>query len=137
MRHIEGSEYLVTAKVTRVLEDDSGCVIDAGILMYRYGKPPEGIEPGCWVSCKFYVSIDAFDYFERLSRYHAAPPLIYDWDVTKIELETTPIIEKGRMRTRDRSRRAWREVDDTKARSGAFAEEFLLHCTRLESTPRR
>jgi hypothetical protein len=92
MCHIEGSEYLVTAKVTHVLEDDSWWVIDAGVLMYRYGKPPDDIEPGCWVSGKLYVSIDPFDYFERLSRYYAAPPLIYDWDVTKIELETTPIV---------------------------------------------
>ena len=137
MRHIEGSEYLVTAKVTHVLEDDSWWVIDAGVLMYRYGRRPEGVEPGCWVIGKFYVSIDPFDYFERLSRYHAAPPLMYDWDVTKIELETTPTIEMGRMRTRDRSRRAWREADNTKARSGAFVEEFVLHCTRLDNPPRR
>jgi hypothetical protein len=137
MRHIEGSEYLVTAKVTHVLEDDSWWVIDAGVLMYRYGKPAEGIEPGCWVSGKFYVSIDPFDYFERLSRYYAAPPLIYDWDVTRIELETTPIVETGRMRMRDRSRRGWREVDDTKAKSGGFVDEFVLHCARLDNPPRR
>ena len=40
MFHIEGSEYLVTAKVTDVLEDDSWWVIDAGVLMYRYGRRP-------------------------------------------------------------------------------------------------
>jgi hypothetical protein len=106
--------------------------------MYKQGKPPDGIEPGCWVSGKFYVGIDPFDYFERLSRHHAAPPLIYDWDVTKIELETTPIVEKGRMRMRDRSRRGWREVNDTRARSGAARmEEFVLHCARLDNPPRR
>ena len=64
-------------------------------------------------------------------------PLIYDWDVATIELETTPITEMGRMRTRDRSRRGWREVDDTKARSGAFVDEFVLHCARLDNPPRR
>ena len=137
MRHIEGSEYLVTAKVTNVLEDDSWWVIDAGVLMYRHGKPPNGIRPGCWVTGNFYVGVDPFDYFERLSRYHAAPGLIYDWDVTKIELETTPVIESGPMRMRDRARRGWREVDDTKARTGGPVDEFVLHCARLDNPPRR
>ena len=137
MCHIEGAEYLITANVTHVLEEDSWWVIDAGVPMYKYGKPPDGIEPGCWVSGRLYVGIDPFDYFERLSRYHAAPPLIYDWDVTKIELETTPIVETGRMRMRDRSRRGWREVDDTKARTGGFVDEFVLHCTGLDNPPRR
>jgi len=137
MRHIEGSEYFVTAKVTHVLEDDSWWVIDAGVLMYRHGKAPNGIRPGCWVSGKFYVGVDPFDYFERLSRYHAARALNYDWDVTKIELETTPVIESDRMRMRDRARRGWREVDDTQARAGGLVDEFVLHCARLDNPPRR
>jgi hypothetical protein len=136
MCHIEGSEYLVTVKVTHVLDYDNWWVIDAGVLMYRCGKPPEGIGPGCWVSGNLYVGIDPFDYFEHLSRYHAAPALIYEWDVTKIELETTPTIESGRMKMRDRSRRGWREVEDTKARAGGLVDEFILHCAR-SSTPAR
>jgi hypothetical protein len=137
MSHIEGSDYLITAQVTHVLEDESWWVIDAGMLMYRNAKAPDGLRPGCWVSGRFYVGLDPFDYFERLSRYHAAPALIYDWDVTKIELETTPVIESGPMRMRDQARRAWREVDDTTARTGGFGDEFVLHCARLNAPPRR
>jgi hypothetical protein len=138
MCHIEGAEYLITARVTQVLDGDDGWwVIDAGVLMYRSGTPPEGIAPGCWVSGNVYIGVDPFEYFERFSRYHGAPALIYDWDVTKIELETTPYIESGRMKMRDRSRRVWREVDDTKARAGGLVDAFCLHCARLSTPPRR
>jgi hypothetical protein len=105
--------------------------------MYRAGMPPDDITVGCWVSGEINVGVDPFDYFERLSRCYAAPALIYDWDVKKIELETTPVIEFGRMRTRDQSRREWREVEDTRARTGGFTEEFVLHCSRLDTPPRR
>jgi hypothetical protein len=137
IRHVEGSDYIVTAKVTQVLDYEGWWVIDAGILMYRAGMPPDDVKPGCWVSGKIYVGIDPFDYFERLSRHHAAPALIYDWDITKIDLETTPLIEEGRLRWRDQSRRGWREVNDTKARAGGMVDEFVLHCVRADSPPRR
>lgn len=133
--HVEGSDYLVTAKVTHVFDD--WWVIDAGILMYRAGVPPGDIKPGCWVSGKIYVGIDPFDYFERLSLHHADPALIYDWDVTKIELETTPFVEKGRVRLRDQSRRGWREAENTKARAGGMVDEFVLHCVRGDTPLRR
>jgi hypothetical protein len=127
---------MVTAKVTDVLND--WWVIDAGIPLYRAGLPPDGIKPGSWVVGKIYVGVDPFDYFERLSRYHAAPALIYNWNVTKIELEITPIIELGRMKMRDLCRRGWREVNDTKAHSaGAVVDEFVLHCEREHEAPRR
>ena len=136
MQHLEGPEYLVTAKVTHVVEHDGWWVIDAGIPMYRAGLPSNNIKAGNWVRGQINVSIDPFDYFERFSRYHAAPALIFEWHVKSIQIETTPIIESGRMRTRDKSRRAWREVADTTARSGGF-EEFVLHCERLDAAPRR
>jgi hypothetical protein len=136
IRHVEGSDYMVTAKVTDVLND--WWVIDAGIPLYRAGLPPDGIKSGSWVIGKIYVGVDPFDYFERLSRHHAAPALTYNWNVTKIELETTPIIESGRMKMRDRSRRGWRELNDTKAHSaGAVVDEFVLHCERENAPPRR
>jgi len=106
MQHLEGSEYLVTAKVTHVLEHDGWWVIDAGIPMYRAGLPSNNIKAANWVRGQINVSIDPFDYFERFSRYHAAPALIFEWHVKNIQIETTPIIESGRMRTRDKSRRA-------------------------------
>jgi hypothetical protein len=137
MQHVAGSYYMVTAKVTHVLDHDGWWVIDTGVLMYRAGMPPGDIKAGCWVSGRINVGVDPFDYFERLSRYYAAPALIYDWDVKKIELETTPIIESGRMRMRDQSRREWREVKDTKARAGGPVDEFVLHCARLDTPPRR
>ena len=131
IRHVEGSDYMITAKVTHVFDD--WWVIDAGILMYRAGAVPNDIKQGCWVSGKIYVGIDPFDYFERLSLDHAAPALIYDWDVTKIELETTPFVEKDRIRLRDQSRREWHEAENTKARAGGMADEFVLHCVRTDA----
>ena len=138
MRHVEGSQYLITARVTHILDYDGWWVIDAGVPMYRTGLLPEGVEQNSWVSGKIYLGIDPFDYFERLSRYYVAPALIYDWDVTKIELETSPVIVEGRMHTRDRSRSAWQEVDSTQAHcEGALVDEFVLHCARVDVLQRR
>lgn len=137
MQHLEGSCYLVTARVTHMFDYDGWWVIDAGILMYSAVKPTDGIKAGCWVRGKIVLGVDPFEYVEHLSRYYAAPALIYDWDVKKIEIETTPIIESGRMSARDQTRRGWKEVGDTKARTGAFCEEFVLHCTKLDTPPRR
>jgi hypothetical protein len=92
LRQLEGSYYLVTAKVTHILDYDGWWVIDAGIPMYRAGMPTNDITVGCWLRGTINLGVDPFDYFERLSRYYVAPPLIYDWDVKKIGLETTPIM---------------------------------------------
>ncbi len=116
--------------------------IDAGLLMYRPGRPPREVEVGSWVSGEIYVGVDPFMYMQRFSRHHTAPGLIYDWKIHKIEQDIAPLIGiPGGGRMRDRMRPGWREIEKTNAWKDGAADgappEYVLHCERLDNPPRR
>jgi hypothetical protein len=68
-----------------------------------------------------------------------APPLIYDWMIEKIEIQTAPFIEtKPRMMERDPERLGWREIDSTNAwNDDGGRAEYNLHCQRIDGPARR
>jgi hypothetical protein len=136
--------YQIVGKVIHVRDSD-WWALDAGILMYREQKPPPGIELDCWVTGEVRLGVDPFFYVERLSRHHTAPPLIYDWRVERIEIETTPVkrtfMKNGTFAERDYDHRSWQEIAETDAwrdeeRVG-MPPEYVLHCELLDHPPRR
>jgi len=138
IQNVEADHYRIVAKVVHVRDFD-WWAIDAGILMYREEKPPDGIEPGRWVSGEVRLGVDPFFYFERLSRHHTAPALIYDWKIANIEIQTAPFMKtlEGIM-VRDPAQLGWREITETDAwHDDQGLGEYVLHCERLDSAPRR
>jgi hypothetical protein len=137
LEHIHGSTYRMVAKVFHVREFE-WWAIDAGIRIYREGRPPPGIEEGSWVSGEAYIGVDPFPYMERHSRHHTAPGLIYDWTIQRIELNTAPYIkaDAGYM-MRDPARSGWREIEQTNAWNDGPAADYLLHCELMSNPPRR
>ena len=137
LEHLHGSTYRIVGRVIHV-RDLEWWAIDAGLLMYREEKPPLGLKEGDWVAGEVYVGVDPFFYFERLSRQHTAPALIYEWLIEKIEMQTAPFIksDEGHM-VRDPTRLGWREIAATKAWNDGVGAEYVLHCERLASPPRR
>ena len=137
LEHLHSSTYRLVGRVIH-LRDSEWWAIDAGLLMYRKEKPPFGLKEGDWVAGDVYVGVDPFFYFERLSRHHTAPPLIYDWLIKKIEMQTAPFIKSddGHI-VRDPNQLGWREIDATKAGNDGVGAEYVLHCERLSSPPRR
>jgi hypothetical protein len=126
--------YHAVAEVIYVRDD--WWAIDAGVRLYRHEKPPREMEPGWWMSADVFVGIDPFHYIQRHSRHHAAPGLIYDWEIDRIELDTSPyIVRENGESMRDPLRRASRDIDRTNA--GRDGGDYFLHCRRLDNPPRR
>lgn len=134
LEYVRGSTYRMVAKVFHVREVE-WWAIDAGIRMYREGRPPPGIKEGSWISGEAYIGVDPFRYMQRHSRHHTAPGLIYDWTIQKIELYTAPYI-KGDPgdNVHDRTSRV---IEQTNAWKDGAPADYLLHCELLNNPPRR
>ena len=106
------------------------CVIDVGVLAYRellsFAVPPESF------SGDLYLGVDPFFYFERLSRETDAPPLVYNWRIHRIEVETAPRVLKDGFMIYDPHKRKLADAQDTKR-----GEDFVLHCERLADPPQK
>ncbi len=130
-----GSNYSITGAVKFI--GDRWWVLDAGLPMYSDQlAPPAPV--GSVVTTNIYVGVDHFSYFETLARQPGAPPLIYDWRIEAIELDTTPLIEtKRRLFERDPSRPASKAVTRTDAwRDDEGVSQYTLTCRRTGSEPR-
>ena len=84
------------------------------------------------------LGIDPFFYFERLSQSPGAPPLIFEWSIAAIDMQTAPFIEmRPGLRERDRSLRGWKRIAQTEAwRDDDGNAEYLLHCMLKSRVPR-
>lgn len=122
-----GARYSITRRTLHIGRD--WAAIDVGLPVYRelYSLPPppkrfEGV---------IGLSVDPFFYFKRHAHEHGAPPLIFDWRINRIEVETAPRILRGGLWIYDPARLRLKAVEDT--RDG---EDFLLHCELVSDQPR-
>ena len=135
--HAGGAQYRTAAQVVHVADD--WWVINAGTLLFREERPPRTVRRGTWLGGEIYIGVDPFFYFERLASQADAPPLIYDWMIEKIEIQTAPFIEiRPRMMQRDPERLEWREIESTNAWNADGGQaEYILHCQRIDGPARR
>lgn len=135
--HIEGGQYRTSAQVVHVADD--WWVINAGILLFREERPPRTVQLGSWLCGHIYIGVDPFFYFERLASQPNAPPLIYDWTIEKIEMQTAPFVEiHPPTLQRDPGQLGWREISSTNAwKDDNGRAEYILHCKRTEAPARR
>lgn len=128
LKQIVESSYQVVGQVVHAQDD--WWVLDAGMLMYCDGKPPDNARLNAWLEGLIFIGVDPFFYFESHAHQPGAPALVYDWNIDKIEMETGPFIEtKPKHFERDPEKCGWQEV----AKTDAWREQgpYLLHCTRL------
>ncbi len=131
--HILESSHEIVAQVVHAQDD--WWVLDAGVLMYCDGKPPDIARLGTWLWGLVFIGIDPFPYFENHAHEPGAPAIVYDWKIEKIEMETGPFVEtRPKHFERDPKKRGWKEV----AKTDGWHEDgsYLLQCTRLGG-PRR
>jgi hypothetical protein len=133
--HLGANVYHCKGRVAYVSSD--WWVIDVGVCLYRAQRPPQGAQQGWRFDDEIHIGIDPFFYSQRFSRHHEAPPLIYDWEITKIEIRTAPLeITQGTAVDPDGS--GWRAIDATDAwQDNGGRAEYVMHCACLNPTPRR
>lgn len=121
--HIEGDV---------VFESPGAWVIDFGLLAYCKGASV--VEKSSAVQGEVWLGIDPFFYYEGLTSLPGMPPLVYTWNIERIELDETPWIEVAPRRfERDATRRAWRDVDATDAWNDDRGHgAYVLHCRLLD-----
>ena len=125
--HTGNAQYSVTGRCIHVEAD--WWVLDFGMLAYTQYPPPVACASGDIVQGNIYLGIDPFFYFENLSRRLDAPPLIFDWNVCRIEIQTAPLIQTAdRVLERDPMQLAWGEITETNAwRDDGGHAEYILH----------
>lgn len=80
-----------------LLYDGQASILDFGIRAYGrhqrlMAKGQGELEVGERAAGAVSLSVDPFDYFEHLATLPGIPPLIYDWTIEQIEMDTTPLI---------------------------------------------
>jgi hypothetical protein len=135
------NRYSVTAKVLHVSR--RACVIDFGVRAFRQGSWPKILKKGAWIDADLYLGIDPFFYFEELANARGMPPLIYDWTIRAITMQTAPFLESRtdrgqRLFIRDESKSAFKRVQQTAAWTDDNGHaEYVLHCQVHDRRPRR
>ena len=136
---VADSTYRLTAEV--IFRTTGVWVIDFGISAYQQSEPPITIEKGEWVEGTFYLGVDPFFYFEELSDLKGMPPLIHQWHIKQIHVETAPFVETiddrgAKMLVRDQSKSSFREVEQTDAwKDDGGNAEYILKCQPTDQAP--
>ena len=93
--------------------------------LFSFPPPPKRFEGEIW------LGVDPFPYFEKRSSESGAPPLIFDWHIRRIEVETAPRILRDNLWVYDPAHLQLKDVEDTRE-----GEDFVLHCELLTTPPR-
>lgn len=121
-----------------VYTTDKWIVIDFGILAYAQKDLLPELNIGDTIQSRICFGIDPFHYFEQISKRTVAPPLIYDWYIDSIAMETAPFVFDGALQVRDPNKLKWREVSKTNAwKHDDGKAEYMLSCELLAAEARR
>lgn len=113
------------------------------IMAYREEQPPSEVSPGVAVTGELYLGIDPFFYFEKLSGIPGIPPLIYEWQIEGIQMETAPFVDSfeasGRkIRIRDQTKLRRVPVTRTDAwKDDGGLGDYLLECQLVSAKASR
>lgn len=112
-------------------------VIDLGALKaFQLGKSPRRLSPGKGITGEVRLGVDPFFYYESLFKQRSMPPLIYDWKIERIEIETAPFVKSfepgiGVVNVRDASKRRRIPIEKTDAWNDDGGHgDYLLTCRR-------
>jgi len=140
IQYIEGSQYHAIGRV--VHRDKSVWVVDFGFRAFCEGRPPRNAVTGRLLEGDYQLGVDPYFYFECLHARPNVPPLIYDWRIRQILIETAPFIESRmldgrRLLARDPAQRGLREIHETDAWNDDDGDaDYTLVCELFNKPPR-
>lgn len=135
-QHLGNGEFAVVARSVYSAHD--WWVLDFGLPAYTSTPPDTEHKPSQLFEGNISLGVDPFFYFESLSKRPSSPPLIFDWRIDRIELQTAPYIEREGILVRDEKNLRSQDVQRTGEHSGCVGSiEYLLHCTLEGGQPRR
>lgn len=135
LQHVAEDRYAISGRVLHVAKD--WWALDIGFGVYQGKAPPAGAAIGATMQGLIGLGIDHYAYFENLGLQLGAPPLIYHWQIQRIEIQAAPWKEvQPRNFERDRDHYGWREIERTDAwNDDGGRADYLLHCIRQPVPP--
>lgn len=133
--HVKLDRYWIRGQV--VYADATACVIDFGLMAYKYRHLPGIATTGTWIEGEISLAVDPMFYFKELHARPGMPALQYDWRIKGISLETTPWLTTknesgGHTLTRDESKKSFKEIAETHAWDDDDGNaEYVLECEKL------
>lgn len=135
-QHLGNGEFEVVARSVYPAHD--WWVLDFGLPAYTNMPPTTEHKAGKLFQGNISLGVDPFFYFENLALRPSSPPLIFDWRIERIEMQTAPLIERDGIWVRDDENLRSQEVRRTgERRSAGGYVEYLLHCALVGDQPRR
>jgi hypothetical protein len=137
---IEAARYQINADV--IFRKKRVWILNLGdISVFQDMEPPDSIHVGQFVQGDISLGIDPFSYFETLSEMPGIPPLIYEWQIEQIEIQTAPFVESadergGKVFSRAETKLGYRSIERTDAwKDDDGHAEYILRCRRMNSAP--
>jgi hypothetical protein len=134
------SRYHTVGEV--IFHTENAWVLNLGeISAFREG-PQNQVKLGEHVQGQLSLHVDPFIYYESLCKIPDIPPLIYQWLIESIEIDTTPLVdvvdERGqRVTMRNEARLSYETVNrvDFRDRNPETIGSWVLHCSKLDAPP--
>lgn len=134
-KHLGNGEFAVIARSVYLAHD--WWVLDFGLPAYTNTPPVMEHKPGKLFQGNISFGVDPFFYFEDLAKRPNSPPLIFDWRIERIELQTAPHVEREGILVRDDKNLRSEDVSRTGEKSDLGSVDYLLHCALQGDQPRR
>ncbi len=118
--------------------DGKSCVIDFGIKAFQEYNAPKNLKVGDQLSGTLALGIDPYFYFERLKYKDGFPNIAYKWEILRIQMDTTPLIQtspdgiRPKILERDKTRESYKDIQQTNAWEEINTNPFyFLHIKKL------
>jgi hypothetical protein len=121
-----------------VFQAENAWVLDLGEIAVYAKSPPNYVKTGQHVRGTLSLHVDPFDYYEELNNLPGIPPLIYEWRIHGIEMDTSPFVEKidehGELVT-VRGKPCFEPVNQIDSRTDRGNGSFVLNCAKIDHPP--
>lgn len=127
------SRYMAVGEV--IFQNREAWVLDfGGVLAFRSG-PSAGFKVGQRLSALLSLHVDPFFYYESLFKIRGIPPLIYEWEVTGIDMSVKPPTKTSALQDIDEKLISIDKIGPLESHELGLNVSYILHCALTGSAP--